>query len=343
MKTSFPLLSAIATLSTFTCALLPCPLQADEHGKEKAKPQFVQHLDAGKKQTIVTFGTSLTAIGAWVDQFATVLEQTYPGQAKVINGAQGGANSDWGVKSLDEKVLKHEPDTVFIEFAVNDAVARRKTSVEHARNNLNQLIERILKANPDTEIILQVMNVPVGHTRTGRPNLETYNQMYRDVAKERGFQLIDHWPNWQKLLERDPLRFLAYNTDTIHPVREGALNVITPHLLRELGLPAGKPAQSMDTPCWKYLLHIMRTDKKNHATTRKDYDAYWQKLFEMADLDANGSLSAEEMRADSLLKAMDRNQSKTIELEEWLAAYAPIFQKYDRNSDGQLVLAEMAP
>ena len=63
----------------------------------------------------------------------------------------------------------------------------------------------------------------------------------------------------------------------------------------------------------------------------------------MTDLDSNDSLSAEEMRADSLLKAMDRNQSKTIELEEWLAAYAPLFQEYDRNNDGQLVLAEMAP
>ena len=58
--------------------------------QENPKAQFVQHLDAGKKQTVVTFGTSLTAVGAWVDQFATELEQTYPGQAKVINGAQGG-------------------------------------------------------------------------------------------------------------------------------------------------------------------------------------------------------------------------------------------------------------
>lgn len=327
------ILKAIATTAMLTASL---------SAQENPKAQFVQHLDAGKKQTIVTFGTSLTAVGAWVDQFATVLEQSYPGQAKVINGAQGGANSDWGVKSLDEKVLKHEPDTVFIEFAVNDAVARRKTSVEHARNNLEQLIKRILKANPNTEIILQVMNVPVGHTRTSRPNLEAYNQMYRDVAKERGYQLIDHWPNWQKLLDEDPLRFVAYNPDTIHPVRIGALNIITPHLLRELGLPAGKPQKSTATPCWKYLLHIMRTDK-NPATSRKDFDGYWEKLFTMADLDQNGSLSAEEMRADSLLGATDKNQSNTIELEEWLAAYAPIFQKYDRNNDGQLVLAEMGP
>lgn len=320
-------------LGSLALALAPCELHADHHADHKA--QFVQHLDAGKKQTIVTFGTSLTAVGAWVDQFATVLEQSYPGQAKVINGAQGGANSDWGVKSLDQKVLQHKPDTVLIEFAVNDAVGIRKTGVEHARNNLEQLIERILKANSNTEIILQVMNVPVGHTRTGRPNLEAYNQMYRDVAKERGFQLIDHWPNWQKLLDEDPLCFVAYNPDTIHPVRSGALNIITPHLLRELGLPAGKPEKSTATPCWDYLLHIMRTDK-NPATSRKDFEVYWEKLFTMADLNQNGSLSPEEMLADALLKTLDKNQSNTIELDEWLAAYDGMFEKFDRDQDGDL-------
>lgn len=333
-------------LGSMALTLSPCELHADHHAdhktnaqtKAQTKAQFVQHLDAGKKQTIVTFGTSLTAIGAWVDQFATVLEQSYPGQAKVINGAQGGANSDWGVKSLDQKVLQHKPDTVLIEFAVNDAVAKRKTSVEHARNNLEQLVERILKSNPDTEIILQVMNVPIGHTRTGRPNLEAYNQMYRDVAKERGYQLIDHWPNWQKLLDEDPLRFVAYNPDTIHPVRIGALNIITPHLLRELGLhplAQGNPEKSTATPCWDYLLHIMRTNK-NPATSRKDFKGYWEKLFTMADLDQNGSLSPEEMAADSLLKILDQDQSNSIELEEWLAAYDGMFDKFDRDQDGSL-------
>jgi len=336
-------LSLSITLGALALALAPSELYADHHADQKAKAkaktktkaQFVQHLDAGKKQTIVTFGTSLTAVGAWVDQFATVLEQTYPGQAKVINGAQGGANSDWGVKSLDEKVLQHKPDTVLIEFAVNDAVGKRRTSVEHARNNLEQLIERILKANPDTEIILQVMNVPIGHTRTGRPNLEAYNQMYRDVAKERGYLLIDHWPNWQKLLDEDPLRFVAYNPDTIHPVRIGAINIITPHLLRELGLPAGEPEKSIATPCWKYLLHVMRTDK-NPATSRKDFNGYWEKGFKMSDLDQNGKLSPEETVADSLLKALDKNQSNSIELDEWLAAYDGMFEKFDRDQDGSL-------
>jgi len=59
------------------------------------------------------------AIGCYgnTDQLATVLEQNYPGHTKVINGALGGANSRWGRSALDEKVLQHNPDTVFIEFS----------------------------------------------------------------------------------------------------------------------------------------------------------------------------------------------------------------------------------
>ncbi len=158
----------------------------------KDSSQLIKNLDAGHKQTVVTFGTSLTAIGAWGDQVSTALEQAYPGQATVINGAQGGANSDWGIKSFQEKVLKHNPDTVFIEFSVNDAVGRRNTSVDHCRKNLTSFIEQLQAQNPECEIILQVMNVPIGHTATQRPNLAAYNQMYRDVARENGLQQLRH-------------------------------------------------------------------------------------------------------------------------------------------------------
>ena len=149
--------------------------------------RLIDHLKMGSKQTVVAFGTSLTAVGAWVDQLRTVFNQQFPGQVNLINGAQGGANSDWGVKNLDEKVLKHRPDCVFIEFSINDAVGSRRITVGHARKNLNNMIDRILVKNQSCEIILMVMNTPVGHTRTRRPNLATFENNYREVAQERGF------------------------------------------------------------------------------------------------------------------------------------------------------------
>jgi lysophospholipase L1-like esterase len=170
---------------------------------EGSQKTLVSRLESGCKQTIITYGTSLTKVAAWTDQLATILEQNYPGQVTFINSAQGGSNSDWGSRSFDEKVIQNKPDTVFIEFAFKDAVARCKTSVEHARQNLPGMIDHLLQARPNCEIILMVMNPPVGQTAEQRPNLAAYNQMYREVAKTRELQRIDHYPAWEELLNED--------------------------------------------------------------------------------------------------------------------------------------------
>ena len=47
------------------------------------------NLDAGKVQTVVAYGTSLTASGAWVQQLGDDLNQRYPGRATVINSGKG--------------------------------------------------------------------------------------------------------------------------------------------------------------------------------------------------------------------------------------------------------------
>jgi len=43
--------------------------------------KLVAHLQAGKRQTLVAYGTSLTANGAWVKQLQAILQRRYPGLA----------------------------------------------------------------------------------------------------------------------------------------------------------------------------------------------------------------------------------------------------------------------
>ena len=209
------------------------------HAGEKSR--LVKNLESGKSQTVVTYGTSLTDSAPWVKQVGDVLQKRYPGLVKVINSGGSGQWSEWGVKNLDEKVLKNNPDTVFIEFSINDSVDRFQASVELARKNLNDMIDRILKQNADCEIILMVMN-PVNPTADrwakGRSRLKEFNQMYRDVAKTRNFLLIDHYPNWQKILDEDPALFSKYVPDGLHPAAEGCLNVVTPEIIKALGIEA---------------------------------------------------------------------------------------------------------
>jgi lysophospholipase L1-like esterase len=121
---------------------------------------LVKNLSSGKKQHLIVYGTSLTAGGAWVGQVKTALEKKFPGLLTVTNSAKGGMWSKWGVENLDEKVLKLKPDTVIIEFAINDAFAKYATPVDAAKKNLETMIERIQKENPAAEVILMTMNPP---------------------------------------------------------------------------------------------------------------------------------------------------------------------------------------
>lgn len=191
---------------------------------------LVQNLDAGRKQHLVTYGTSLTHGGAWVGQLKALLEKKYPGLITVTNSGQSAMWSKWGVDNLDERILKKDPDTVLIEFAINDAFLQYKTTVEAARANLENMIGRILKQHPKCEIILMTMNPPVREHLQRRPKIEEYYQMYRDVAAQHKLRLVDHYVNWKAILDKDPAKFNALVPDGIHPGPKGCETVIVPAL-----------------------------------------------------------------------------------------------------------------
>ena len=200
------------------------------------KSALVANLEAGRKQTIVTYGTSLTAGGAWVGQLQQALDKKFPGLAKVSNSGKGGMWSKWGVDNLDERVIKKEPDAVFIEFAINDAFLEYKTSAEDCRKNLENMIDRIQKARPQCQVILMTMDPPIGVHRERRPKIDDYYAVYRTVAKERQLLLIDHQPNWQKILNEGEVGYKKLVPDGIHPSAAGCQAVITPQILRSLGM-----------------------------------------------------------------------------------------------------------
>lgn len=201
------------------------------------KSQFITKLQNRQKQTIVAYGTSLTEGGSWVKELAGVLEKKFPGLATVINSGGSGQWSRWGVANLEERVIQKKPDAVFIEFAVNDSVARFNGSVAEARQNLNIIINRILENNPKCEIILMTMTPadkhPVGHF-SYRLNIADYYEMYRQEAQKRQLMLIDHAPNWLALQAANKELFDKLVPDSIHPTDEGNAQIVMPLILKSL-------------------------------------------------------------------------------------------------------------
>jgi lysophospholipase L1-like esterase len=211
----------------------------------QTSPPVFKNLKAGKPQTVVLYGTSLTAKGAWAEALKEWFQTAYPKQVNVINTAGPGQNSDWGLQNLKERVLKHKPDLVFIEFSYNDAHDKFKMTLPKGKENLDAMVKAIRAQNPATTIVLQTMNVPWdapngNRSSSARPQLLACNENYRAYAQEQNLPLLDHYIAWNTLKETKPEEFQRLVPDGTHPGREGSLLYTWPLVKSWLDTASGR-------------------------------------------------------------------------------------------------------
>jgi len=204
------------------------------------QPNFIKRLQKGQPQHLVVYGTSLSSGGAgnaWMRVVsAAIQEQFGDGLIQYSLAGKGGMWSVWGVKNFEDSVIAKKPDAVFIEFGMNDAFQEYETSVALAKLNLEYMIDRLRLYNDSCDIFLQVMNMPIGKSATFRPYLQTYYAMYREVAQEKDVMLIDHYANWQAILDQGEDIFRQYVPDGLHPNKKGGEEVIAPKIVEVLNL-----------------------------------------------------------------------------------------------------------
>lgn len=220
-------------LMTLALAVFGLRAVADQAPTEVLPLTVFKNLRAGKKQTVVVYGTSLTVGGAWAKVLKEYLEKHFPGQVTFLNSGGSGQNSDWGVANLQNKVLAHRPDLIFIEFSYNDAHMKFDLSVEKAARNLDTMIQALRAQNGQLDIVLQTMNVPWNApngngSATARPQINDYNEVYRRYAREHTLPLLDHFVNWSKLLQDDPKKYQSWVPDGSHPNAESSRAVTWP-------------------------------------------------------------------------------------------------------------------
>jgi acyl-CoA thioesterase-1 len=201
-----------------------------------AQSHFLKNLKSGKHQTIVVYGTSLSVNpNGWPAMLEKEIDKQYPSLITVENMAAGAMWSTWGIQNLDERVLSKNPDLVLIEFAINDAFLPYKTSKKVCQINLEYMIDRILEQNPKCDVVVQIMNMPTGiHFHEHRPDFESYNDVYRKVAKKRKLLLIDHTTYWKPILKKSLPEYLKLVPDGIHPEELAWSTLVTPYILKSL-------------------------------------------------------------------------------------------------------------
>jgi lysophospholipase L1-like esterase len=193
---------------------------------------------AGMPRKVVIIGTSLSTAtyGNWPALLEAWLksEALDPAKVTVANLAVSGSNSQTGGINKLADIKGQNPDTVFMEFSMNDAYTPYAISQAQSETNHNFIINDLLAFNPDMEIIVQTMNNPEAGHLTIRPDIAAYYQVARNVATAQGLLLIDHYPNWLDLYNTAPATWSTYVPDNIHPISTGYDNILMPELQQAL-------------------------------------------------------------------------------------------------------------
>jgi len=208
-----------------------------------------------KSLRIVAFGDSITnGVGPAgmkeTDTFRDIarreLTEKTGAKVEVVNAGVNGDIVTLAIERLKRDVLDRKPDIVTIMFGGNEAGFYRpetngfadtpRVSREDFKATLNKIVDRIQAA----EITVVLMTCPPMTERYWGMKLEPYQkhginflvkdyaQAMRDVADEKGVELIDVYRAFQKKPKR-----LDYFPDGLHPDARGH-RVIADLLVRRL-------------------------------------------------------------------------------------------------------------
>lgn len=125
------------------------PVKAQQVRQRDGLGNVFARVRDGKPVRIAYLGGSITAAPGWrVSTFQWFKEQIPQQQATEINAAIGGTGSDLGVFRVGHDVLQHEPDLMFVEFAVNDGGA----SPENIWRAMEGIVRQTWARLPRTDI-----------------------------------------------------------------------------------------------------------------------------------------------------------------------------------------------
>lgn len=161
--------------SILSLALIPFAIGHAAGLKQESVPN-VQRSGLGNTQKKLTsseptriayLGGSITQQEGWRVLTQNWFKERYPNAELVeIPAGLGGTNSQLGAFRVGRDVIQHQPDLVFIEFAVNDGQTHRKPLTEA----MEGIIRQIWKANPATDIcfVYTISDKLIPYTEDGK-------------------------------------------------------------------------------------------------------------------------------------------------------------------------------
>ena len=144
------------------------------------------------------------------------LKKKYPyAVINVIVTAIGGENSVQGEKRFEKEVLTHQPDVLFIDYALND----RGPGLEKAKEAWEKMIEAALKQNIKIILLTPSPDERVDILSPGNP-LELHAKQIRQLAMKYHIGLADSFSQFKRI-EKEGGNIKDYMSMFVHPNKKG--------------------------------------------------------------------------------------------------------------------------
>lgn len=267
--------SCLAVLSFFACWAIVLHANADvpECHVRDGLPNVGAKLQAGETVKVAYLGGSITCQAGYRVKSLAWLQEQYPeAEIEEIFAGIGGTPSHLGAYRFGQDVLRHKPDLLFVEFAVNDS----GSNIEDVLRSMEGIVRQTWKADITTDIVF-VYTIRSGmfeELQQGRYQkaacaheevADYYNipsvHMGCMAAKleEEGKLIVqgDRPPKDVDAMAQTPIVFSA---DGVHPFEETGHELYMQALERSLpgSFASGKPGS-------RFLREPMRADCREHA------------------------------------------------------------------------------
>jgi hypothetical protein len=220
-----------ASVSQSSQTSLPLPVQTVRGGL----PNFFAKLKSAKPINIAFLGGSITRAGnGYRDQLLSWFRSQYPAVTfNEIMAAVSGTGSDFGACRVQQQVIDHRPDLVFIEFAVND----NHMPVQLVRETMEGIVRQIWKANAKTDICfiytMAKENLPElqkGMFPASVSAMETIATHYKIPSIYMGLAIVDEIEKGKLVIvgkKEEPATVPVFSYDGVHPLPETGHKIYT--------------------------------------------------------------------------------------------------------------------
>ncbi|WP_422446284.1 MULTISPECIES: SGNH/GDSL hydrolase family protein [unclassified Endozoicomonas] len=179
---------------------------------------------------IAAIGTSLTRYGEWLPTLSEQMYKSYGISISYQNYGFPGKNIKYGLSKLDN-ILDSKADIYLIEFSVNDADLLKGVTLSESRELTSTFVQNIKIEYPNAKIILMKMNPVFGLRKWMRPRLESFYDLYDDLADDGNVDILDFYSVWQ---QKSYKKLNLNIPDGVHPTQESTIEVMIPVLLSYL-------------------------------------------------------------------------------------------------------------